>query len=206
MKICASCGTETDNSSKFCTSCGSIHFFNKCPCCFTVFDGTFCSNCGTKFDAPSKNCPECGATYYSKSCPECGYNPERKKQQEELARARAEAAAASIRQREMEAQLRSPFDDLYQGSQQYQSASSGAPYQNTTAAPDGNISPKSKVTALLLCLFLGYFGVHYFYVGRVLMGLVYLFTFGLFGFGWLIDLALIAAGIFRDSHGRCLKK
>ena len=182
MKICASCGTETDNSSKFCTSCGSIHFFNKCPYCFTVFDGTFCSNCGTKFDAPSKNCPECGATYYSKSCPECGYNPERKKQ------------------------LRSPFDDLYQGSQQYQSASSGAPYQNTTAAPDGNISPKSKVTALLLCLFLGYFGVHYFYVGRVLMGLVYLFTFGLFGFGWLIDLALIAAGIFRDSHGRCLKK
>lgn len=42
-------------------------------------------------------------------------------------------------------------------------------------------------TELLLCLFLGGFGVHKFYRGKIGMGFVYLFTGGLFGIGWLID-------------------
>ena len=41
-------------------------------------------------------------------------------------------------------------------------------------------SKKSKAAALILCIFLGYFGVHYFYVGKTGTGLLYLFTFGLF--------------------------
>ncbi len=45
------------------------------------------------------------------------------------------------------------------------------------------------------------FGIHYFYVGKVFKGLVYLFTGGLFGIGWLIDIARIAVGSFRDSWG-----
>lgn len=35
---------------------------------------------------------------------------------------------------------------------------------------------------------LGIFGVHRFYQGKVLTGLLYLFTLGLFGFGFLYDL------------------
>lgn len=38
-----------------------------------------------------------------------------------------------------------------------------------------------------------------FYVGKTGMGLLYLFTFGLFGFGWLIDIIMIAVGSFRDE-------
>ena len=45
----------------------------------------------------------------------------------------------------------------------------------------------NKWTAFFLCLFLGEFGVHKFYEGKTLMGLLYLFTGGLFGVGWLID-------------------
>lgn len=45
----------------------------------------------------------------------------------------------------------------------------------------------SKWTAFFLCLFLGEFGVHKFYEGKTLMGLLYLFTGGLFGVGWFID-------------------
>lgn len=45
----------------------------------------------------------------------------------------------------------------------------------------------SKWTAFFLCLFLGEFGVHKFYEGKTLMGLLYLFTGGLFGVGWVID-------------------
>jgi TM2 domain-containing membrane protein YozV len=41
--------------------------------------------------------------------------------------------------------------------------------------------------AWLLLTFLGIFGVHRFYMGKWGTGLVYLFTFGLFGFGILYD-------------------
>jgi len=43
-----------------------------------------------------------------------------------------------------------------------------------------------------LCIFFGYFGAHKFYEGKTIMGLIYLFTLGLFGFGWLIDIIIIA--------------
>ena len=46
---------------------------------------------------------------------------------------------------------------------------------------------KNKWVAFLLCLFLGYIGVHKFYEGKVGMGILYIFTVGLFGIGWLID-------------------
>ena len=47
--------------------------------------------------------------------------------------------------------------------------------------------PKNKWVTLLLCLFLGYFGAHKFYEGKVGMGLLYLFTGGLFFVGVAID-------------------
>ena len=46
---------------------------------------------------------------------------------------------------------------------------------------------KNKWVAFLLCVFLGYIGVHKFYEGKVGMGILYLFTWGLFGIGWLVD-------------------
>ena len=49
-------------------------------------------------------------------------------------------------------------------------------------------TPKDKVTALLLLIFLGYIGVHKFYEGKVGMGILYIFTFGLCGIGLLVDL------------------
>ena len=66
-------------------------------------------------------------------------------------------------------------------------------------------SPKSRIAALLLCIFFGGFGAHYFYVGKIFLGILYLFTFGLFGIGWLIDIIRIACGIFRDRNGLYLK-
>lgn len=62
-------------------------------------------------------------------------------------------------------------------------------------------SPKSRTIALLLCFFLGFFGAHRFYTGRYLMGVVYLFTAGLLGVGWLVDLVLIILGKMRDRDG-----
>lgn len=46
---------------------------------------------------------------------------------------------------------------------------------------------RSKWTAFFLCLFLGYIGAHKFYEGKTGMGILYLFTGGIFGIGWIID-------------------
>jgi restriction system protein len=67
-------------------------------------------------------------------------------------------------------------------------------------------SDKSKMTALLLCIFGGWFGLHRFYVGKIGTGLLYACTGGLFGIGWLIDIIVIATGGFRDNVGAPLRK
>lgn len=50
----------------------------------------------------------------------------------------------------------------------------------------------------LLCLF-GFCGIHRFYSGRVITGLIWLFTLGLLGIGQLIDLFLIP-GMIRTTN------
>ena len=67
------------------------------------------------------------------------------------------------------------------------------------------ISPKSKMVALILCIFFGTIGIHRFYVGKVGMGILYLLTGGLCGIGWIIDIIQIACGNFRDNMGLFLK-
>lgn len=47
---------------------------------------------------------------------------------------------------------------------------------------------KSKTTAYLLWFFLGLWGAHKFYLNKTGMGILYFFTFGIFGIGWFIDL------------------
>lgn len=68
-----------------------------------------------------------------------------------------------------------------------------------------NTSDKSKKTALILCALLGILGFHYFYVGRIGKGLLYLFTGGFFCFGWIADIIKIATGGFKDNSGQYLR-
>jgi len=78
---------------------------------------------------------------------------------------------------------------------------------NVASAGAGGIqqSPKSRVVALIIWFFLGIIGGHYFYAGRIGMGLLYLCTAGFFGIGWFIDLFTIIFGSFKDSFGRPMK-
>jgi len=52
----------------------------------------------------------------------------------------------------------------------------------------------------LLCLFLGVFGVHRFYLGYIGMGVLYLLTGGLCGIGVLVDLILILTGGLKRKN------
>ena len=67
-------------------------------------------------------------------------------------------------------------------------------------------SDKSRKTALLLCIFLGWFGFHRFYVGKIGTGFLYLFSVGGFMIGWVIDLAKILLGTFQDNVGAPLRE
>lgn len=65
-------------------------------------------------------------------------------------------------------------------------------------------SNKNWVVCLLLCIFLGYLGIHRFYVGKIGTGILWLLTVGLFGVGYIVDLLLIATFKFTDANGNKL--
>ncbi len=50
---------------------------------------------------------------------------------------------------------------------------------------------KNKWVSFFLCLFLGVLGIHKFYEGKVIFGIVYLLTGGIFGIGVIVDLILL---------------
>jgi hypothetical protein len=65
-------------------------------------------------------------------------------------------------------------------------------------------SDKRIVPAVLLCLLLGVFGAHRFYVGKIGTGVLQLVTLGGLGLWMLYDLVLIITTQFRDGDGRRL--
>lgn len=50
---------------------------------------------------------------------------------------------------------------------------------------------KNKWVSFFLCLFLGVLGIHKFYEGKVIFGIVYLLTGGILGIGVIVDLILL---------------
>jgi hypothetical protein len=60
---------------------------------------------------------------------------------------------------------------------------------------------KNVVVAILFCLFLGYFGIHRFYLGYTGIGLIQLFTLGFFGIWVLVDLILLLFGELKPKYG-----
>jgi len=63
------------------------------------------------------------------------------------------------------------------------------------------LSRKSRLVAAVLCLFLGYLGIHRFYVGKVGTGILWLLTGGIAGIGIIVDFIMILVGSFTDSEG-----
>ncbi len=67
------------------------------------------------------------------------------------------------------------------------------------------VSEKGFIPTILLCFFLGAFGIHRFYVGKVGTGVLQLVTFGGLGVWTLIDFVMIVIGKFSDAEGQPIK-
>ena len=70
---------------------------------------------------------------------------------------------------------------------------------------DQGVSEKGFVPTILLCFFLGAFGIHRFYVGKIGTGILMLLTLGGLGIWVLIDFIIIVVGNFKDANGLPIK-
>ncbi|HQB32458.1 MAG TPA: TM2 domain-containing protein [Erysipelotrichaceae bacterium] len=135
----------------------------------------YCRECGVIVDDEAKYCPECGApqkdntpqTIFCRHCgskidSDCIICPKCGKQVKDL---RVETPSIVI--------------------------NTAVTNQNLNRGTSYGTKTVDKWVSFLLCLFLGYLGAHKFYEGKTGMGIVYLFTAGLFGIGWLFDLVSI---------------
>jgi hypothetical protein len=49
----------------------------------------------------------------------------------------------------------------------------------------------SLIVAYILWLFLGIIGIHRFYTGNIFTGIIWMFTLGLLGIGWIFDIVKV---------------
>lgn len=67
----------------------------------------------------------------------------------------------------------------------------------------------NKKIDFILCLTLGYLGIHKFYEKKISMSILYLFTGGLFFIGWIYDCIQLGIGIYTKKkilYAMCILK
>ncbi len=69
------------------------------------------------------------------------------------------------------------------------------PSMSRQATARFSTGPIDYSVAWILLTFLGVFGIHRFYMGKILTGILWLLTAGLFGIGWLYDFCTLNSQI-----------
>jgi TM2 domain-containing membrane protein YozV len=69
----------------------------------------------------------------------------------------------------------------------------------------GDVSEKSRLATTLLAWFLGQFGAHRFYLGKIGTGIAMLFTAGGLGIWALIDFIYAVSGNMKDKDGKVIQ-
>lgn len=63
------------------------------------------------------------------------------------------------------------------------------------------MSHKNKWLTLIFCVGFGWLGLHRFYLGKIVTGIIYFLTMGLFGIGVLFDFIMLVLGKAKDGKG-----
>lgn len=131
-----------------------------------------CLSCGTKVGDGTKYCANCGSELNENAeyCMSCGAAADFGKKKEESNEPQAQASQPVINIVNTNTNANTNVNNVNVG---------------------GKGKAINKWVAFLLCFFLGIVGAHKFYEGKTGMGILYLFTGGLFGIGWIIDLISI---------------
>jgi len=136
----------------------------------------FCPSCGQEVPDSAKFCKFCGGTIQEGAQPAPGDQQPPAQQQ--------------------------PQQPMQQPQYQQAPAQQYAPPGMQAQAGEG----KDWLITLLLAIFLGGLGIHRFYTGHTVIGIVQLLTAGGCGIWALIDIITIATGSFKDANGNALVK
>lgn len=68
-----------------------------------------------------------------------------------------------------------------------------------------DISPKSRLAVALFAWFLGTFGAHRFYLGKIGTAILMIVTLGGLGVWALVDFIMAVAGVMKDKEGKVIK-
>lgn len=144
-------------------------------------------------------CPECQSEISDNatSCPKCGYTFEKFKFCKFCGEKISEDSVVCTKCGRQVETTNQNAGGIVINNAASSSASSSASASASAASKANAVqerTPKeiNKNVALILCIFLGWLGVHKFYEGKVGLGVLYACTFGLGSIGWFIDIILIA--------------
>lgn len=137
-------------------------------------------------------CPECGKEISESavSCPNCGIQLNNKKFCKFCSASIDKDCIICPRCGKQVESLGGDDRNIIINNNNSASASAAASAYASASAPARYGKEKNKWVALLLCIFT-VFG-HKFYEGKIGMGILYLFTAGLCGIGWIIDIITLA--------------
>lgn len=158
-------------------------------------------------------CPKCNCInhYDNVFCTRCGavLTPKKEKTETQTTKEQSSGNSTSYSQS-------GNANHSQNGNASYSQTTFSQPYSNNMTSPNmanpsyyqqnvAPISAKSRGVAAVLCFWFGFLGIHRFYAGKILTGLLWMFTLGLFGFGSISDFIMIACGSFKDCYGYKIK-
>lgn len=172
----------------------------------------YCVSCGYEVPKNTKFCPECGKSEFVGSISEfIRYNKTNQNtpQNAEVRPSNTQGNGYVYQSGGSQANAYQPNAYKTNGYQSngYQTYNEPVRASSNSTTMTGK-SPKDFWVTFLLALFVGTYGGHRFYAGKIGTGVLYIFTGGGFFFGWIIDFIKIITGSFKDKQGRyiCLDK
>lgn len=170
---CRHCGAELPDGSKFCVSCGQPQAIEA----LTIL----CPSCGGQIPPNADTCPSCGALV-----------PKATSEPTNASTTVVSTAAPTPVAAPAPVQPTIVINNITSNTNTNTNTNTNRNTNvNTVHVHAGKLC--RKWTAFWLCLLLGVVGAHKFYEGKTGMGILYIFTCGLFGIGWIIDLFTILA-------------